>query len=257
MLFKELNLNNIHSELIENLEQIGDDWDDLEIPNHIAHDLLIEEFNQRMITPDNINVLIRLCDFLLIQDTWKFIARLLDPSVTYILDDHNKQNYDNFPNLKLNDDFMNEQVINIVFKFKLSNFIEYAINNNIFTVEQLLCMAIKENDSSAFDFICTFDNDWVTTYGIYLCEAAAEYGFIEWIEWLREEGCGWDWRTCYAANTSGNFDICDWVVENGCEPSYCPTGVSSIWEWNDLDHKNYIWNRCINDDNRKNNNTHK
>ena len=43
----------------------------------------------------------------------------------------------------------------------------------------------------------------------------------------------------------------DWAVDNGCDPSYCPTGVSNMWEWFELDHKNYIWNRCINHDNKK------
>ena len=37
------------------------------------------------------------------------------------------------------------------------------------------------------------------------------------VQWLRGEGCPWDWRTCLYAVAKGHVEVLRWARENGCE----------------------------------------
>ena len=39
---------------------------------------------------------------------------------------------------------------------------------------------------------------------------------MEALEWLRENGCGWDESTSTAAVRGGHLDVLKWLRENGC-----------------------------------------
>ena len=45
---------------------------------------------------------------------------------------------------------------------------------------------------------------------------AARGGNLELVQWLRGEGCPWDWQTCYMAVDQGRVEVLRWVRENGC-----------------------------------------
>ena len=45
---------------------------------------------------------------------------------------------------------------------------------------------------------------------------AAGSGNLELIQWLRGEGCPWDWITCYNAVALGHVEVLRWARENGC-----------------------------------------
>ena len=45
---------------------------------------------------------------------------------------------------------------------------------------------------------------------------AAWGGHLEVLQWLRGEGCPWNWRTCSRAVENGNVEVLRWARENGC-----------------------------------------
>ena len=47
-------------------------------------------------------------------------------------------------------------------------------------------------------------------------EAAGSRGHLELVQWLRGEGCPWDWWTCSEAVYFGRVEMLRWVRENGC-----------------------------------------
>ena len=48
-------------------------------------------------------------------------------------------------------------------------------------------------------------------------ECAASGGNLEVVQWLRGEGCPWNYRTCYHAVDQGHVEVLRWARENGCE----------------------------------------
>ena len=47
-------------------------------------------------------------------------------------------------------------------------------------------------------------------------ENAACSGNLEFVQWLRGEGCPWNWETCWYAVAKGHVEMLRWVRENGC-----------------------------------------
>ena len=45
---------------------------------------------------------------------------------------------------------------------------------------------------------------------------AAGSGNLELVQWLRGEGCPWDWKTCFHAVNKGHVEVLRWVRENDC-----------------------------------------
>ena len=45
---------------------------------------------------------------------------------------------------------------------------------------------------------------------------AARSGNLDLVQWLRGEGCPWDWTTCHFAVRYGKVEVLRWVRENGC-----------------------------------------
>ena len=41
-------------------------------------------------------------------------------------------------------------------------------------------------------------------------------GKLELVQWLRGEGCPWDWFTCHWAVKQGHVEVLRWARENGC-----------------------------------------
>ena len=45
---------------------------------------------------------------------------------------------------------------------------------------------------------------------------AAQGGNLELVQWLRAEGCPWNYDTCTWAVEEGHVEVLRWVRENGC-----------------------------------------
>jgi hypothetical protein len=48
------------------------------------------------------------------------------------------------------------------------------------------------------------------------CLIAAQEGALEALQWARENGCEWDWRTCVDAAEYGHLAVLQWARKNGC-----------------------------------------
>ena len=48
------------------------------------------------------------------------------------------------------------------------------------------------------------------------CSYAAKHGNLDFLQWLRQNGCLWDSCTCAYAAKGGHLDILQWVRQNGC-----------------------------------------
>jgi hypothetical protein len=52
------------------------------------------------------------------------------------------------------------------------------------------------------------------------CSGAAQGGHLEVLKWARENGCEWDSCTCFHAAKGGHLEILKWTRENGCNWNY-------------------------------------
>ena len=52
--------------------------------------------------------------------------------------------------------------------------------------------------------------------GTNTCAYAAAGGQLEVLQWLRAEGCPWDWSTCHGAVHYSHVEVLRWARENGC-----------------------------------------
>lgn len=96
MKFGDLNLDNVESILVEKMKNNTDfeeDFLDQEILIDID-ELILENFNSRKVNPDNVNDILRLCDFLLIENVEKFISENAETTNDiYKIDKQFKENY--------------------------------------------------------------------------------------------------------------------------------------------------------------------
>ena len=51
---------------------------------------------------------------------------------------------------------------------------------------------------------------------------AARSGNLKLVQWLRGEGCPWDWKTCGYTLNRGRVEVLRWLREKGC-PWYAST----------------------------------
>jgi hypothetical protein len=72
MKFSDINVDNIHSQLIDEMKENGE-IDDIEIPIAMIEQV-INDFNACIVNLDNINDIISLCDFLMVDNTKDFIT---------------------------------------------------------------------------------------------------------------------------------------------------------------------------------------
>ena len=50
-----------------------------------------------------------------------------------------------------------------------------------------------------------------------MMDDAAYSGNLELVQLLRDEGCPWDFWTCYHAVDQSHVEVLRWARENGCE----------------------------------------
>jgi hypothetical protein len=173
----DINLENLTSELINNLKNNNEE-DDIYINIDITLDDL-KDFNERIINPSNINVIIKLCDFLMINyDEMKqlIINNIIVTSEKYILNDINKENCKDLL-------FIEEMTIDDILKHDLIKWLKFKFNE--------------------------YDKE-------KLCENAADKGAIKCLKYAHENGCPWDEYTCINAVQNGHIECLKYAHENGC-----------------------------------------
>ncbi len=209
VLLSEINLDGLSSDFAISLE--GDDCE-LQIQ---VDDSIIDDFNKRNITPRNFNEIIRLCDYLNIQNTEEFIIKNSLPTFfKYKLDEDNL-NKINLPKIMTNLNLKNKDSISIeISKYGLLKWLEFMINkrkNGIKYINTLVFAKLGNLDclKYAHERGCPW-NEWV-------CSFAAENGHFECLKYAHENKCPWDEETCINAAKNGNLECLKYAHENGCE----------------------------------------
>jgi hypothetical protein len=75
--------------------------------------------------------------------------------------------------------------------------------------------AVAHGDVGAADWFGIDVSD--KRHGLQLCTAAAYYGQLEALQWLRSRGCYWNARTCSSAAGGGHLAVLQWARANGCD----------------------------------------
>jgi len=91
-----------------------------------------------------------------------------------------------------------QQVVDIKYKTKKINFetIDEAANSDI--VKKLI--NLKEDDKTS----------------TYICNNAVKGGHLDCLRYAHENGCPWDYNTCWRAAENGHLDCLKYARENGC-----------------------------------------
>jgi hypothetical protein len=217
-LYSAIDLTGIRSQLIEELD--GDV--NIHIPETfpITTDLL-NDFNTRHFTPFNINNILSLCDYLMIDDTASFVRFNMEVSVTeYILTEDHMAHYDipKEEHIKMN--------VNDMSKYGL---IKYIITPHTFPTTNAMVIIIDHIDNSLpllsryghlkclkfliennykLDDLCELDEQ--------ICNEAAANGHLTCLQYLNEHNFPWSKDTCAKAAGNGHLNCLQYLHENGC-----------------------------------------
>ena len=157
MLVKEINLDNINSELINYLDE--EDKNETKLHFNISNKLL-NEFNERDINPANFNKIIEFCDYLLIENTSKFIITNSKPTdEEYVLSGKNEKNY------RYDLGFLEKMTLDKSTSHDLLNWLKYFHKKG-----------------------CPWDEN--------TCSKTSKYGSLECLKYLNKNGCPWNDDTC-------------------------------------------------------------
>ena len=209
MNFSDVNQSFIGSHLIQTL--LDNDEDDLifPIPIHNINPFLIKDLNCGNVTPNNINKIIQLLDYLLVDNTIKYIYMHAKPNdEKYILNEYNSINH-KLPHI-INEPFSTDT--ETMCAWGLLNFLKYAHENGC-AWDTDTCSKSAENGhiaclKYAHENNCAWNTD--------TCSKASENGHIACLKYAHERNCNWTSKTCYNAAVCGHIDCLKYAHENGC-----------------------------------------
>ena len=202
----------IESDLIQSLINNGDDGDDWR--SIIISDYfpitksLLDDFNQCTVDPSNINGLLSLCDYLLIDvgNTLSFVIKSSTPTATpYVLTEMHNGHYE-LPN------FMSKKS-------------ERSVDVNIEEV-------MKHGSFSLLGWIKFYDN---VEKSDSLCLLSCEFGYLDCLKYAHENGCELDEDVCVYASSGGHLDCLKYAHEHGCGWS-----GEACWAACDMGHLNCL-----------------
>jgi hypothetical protein len=169
-------LGDLTSELINSKNE--EEKDEIYINVNISEQDL-KDFNDRIINPSNINAIIKLCDFLMInyEEMKMLIINHIKPgNEKYVLNEINKSNCKDLL-------FLENITIDDILEYDLIEWLKFKFN--------------EYNKHT-------------------LCEKSAEKGAIKCLKYAHENGCFWDKETCRNASKNGQLECLKYAHENGC-----------------------------------------
>lgn len=213
MFISEINLNAINSEFIGNIKEIDDgNFLNVEILPYFKQKNL-DDFNNRKITPENINYILDLCCFLLIENILDFIVFNSTPtSVPYILNElHSK--YFKLP------DFMCGKIINLN-EYILLNWIKYWHENN-FTFNSYLQFEFyskSNNYDECFKYL--LDNNLIDKNFTNIFDFFAANNKLESSKYFHKKyNFEYNQSELYKAVEYGNVEYMKYIIDNISDPS--------------------------------------
>lgn len=217
-----INLQNLHSKLIETIQEYGNTT--LLVDKNISKNAF-EDFNQRVIAPYNVNQILDVCNWLLIDkhETIKMIVKHLAVTQDEIQWAERHRKY-----------YCSVLPLFLTSKITLVN--KYQFIDEICKFDAIDWFKYIQFDMSKMDHSSYIDvNAMAASHGatkileytkrIYTghaawneltCACAAQHGHFAVLKWLRANDCPWDVRTCSHAAMNGHLDILQWARENGC-----------------------------------------
>jgi hypothetical protein len=197
-------LENLTSELINNLKDNNEE-DEIYINVNITEQNL-KDFNERIINPSNINVIIKLCDFLMIN--YEQMKQLIINNITptnekYVLNDINKSNC-------LDLLFLENITIDDILEYDLIEWLKFKFNE--YNKEKICKKSAKKGAVKCLKYAVINGCVWNEN----TCQIAAKAGQLECLKYLHENGCLWDKYTCLFAAANGHLECLKYAVINGC-----------------------------------------
>jgi hypothetical protein len=230
-LYSAINLTDIRSQLIEEFDG------NLNIPIpetfYIVPNLL-DDFNNRNFTPENINSILSLCDYLMIYDTIDFVRFNMEVSNNeYILSEYHMTHY-NIPRktrktmtnsniakyglmkyIRIHPDDYMDNYLNAIpneFGFVVSSCPIDGFVSKFFPLlskyGQLKCLKYLWEHCDEIDIQYTWNEK--------TCISAAKNGHLDCLIYVHENGCPWSKDTCAAASSNGHLDCLKYARNNGC-----------------------------------------
>jgi hypothetical protein len=197
-------LGNLTSELINSIDD-DNEKDNMYININITEQDL-KDFNERIINPSNINSIIKLCDFLMINynEMIQLIIYNIKPTnEKYVLNNINKSNCKDLL-------FIENITIDYILEYDLIEWLKFKFNKC--NTEKLCENCVKKGAIKclkyAYENGCFFDKN--------LCEYAARFGQLECLKYVHENGCPWNEITCYCAALNGKIECLKYLHENKC-----------------------------------------
>ena len=242
-------LDNLKSYLIDSLREDENRNEILEVEintnnKEITNKQNVADFNNRKVTPENINSIILICDYFNIDynQTLEFIIQNSDPSKKYKLNKYHKQHY-TLPNFMSVKNIICDMYIDEVVKHNAMNYIKYYKNNGInlnsickyaAKYGRLECLKYAHENGCLWNegkhayidensylecFICPYKN--YCTWDKLTCHDAARNGHLECLKYAHENGCPWDKWICHDAARNGHLECLKYAHENGCPWDKC------------------------------------
>jgi hypothetical protein len=209
-------LGDLTSELIDNSKH-NDNEEELYINVDITGQDL-KDFNERIITPSNINAIIKLCDFLMInyeEMKMLIINNMVITNEKYILNDINKDNCKDLlflENITI-DDILEHDLIEWL-KFKFNECDKEKLCEKSAEKGAIKCLKYAVINKCPWDeWTCVF----AAKNGQLEClKYAAKNGQLECLKYAHENGCPWNKWTCINAAENGHIECLKYAVINGC-----------------------------------------
>lgn len=247
----DFNFTDLNSQLLNNLkEENENNLNNVNITIKVNKQDLID-FNNRIITPQNINNIINICDYFLIDNVKEFLIKNSVPTFEkYKIDNYELSNkpkyelpifmtkgmhkifYNKLP--CLSELFENEEelLVEDIFNNYLSSFTnsvqEMASVNAINWIEFYLKSINYKNKYKFFDVskyaafynnkecLEYLHNNNIEEYNEKTCTAAAYTNNLELLKFLHNNDCPWNNFTCAAAANTGSLECLKYAYENGC-----------------------------------------
>jgi len=212
--------------------------DNCNIPNEINLSIKeLEEFNNRIINPLNINKIIKLCLFLKVSDINNFILKNIVATENIYNIDEEYQDLINLPKFMIDkNDSLNKNDYYLRTKNHKPRYFDLCVRSVELDLVKWLEWGHKNNygwhDGQIINHLCNIaainnslncikylynslgvDIKWDSSTSKY----AASYGNLDFLKYLHKNGCSWDWRTCKHAAEAGHLNCLKYAHSNGCE----------------------------------------
>ena len=216
---KNINLKGLNSELINNLSENNDSFEEFELELNITEKNLYD-FNKRIINLNNINSIIKICDYLLINNVLDFLIQHSIPTKekyiieNYELSDIPKYNLPKF----MTDGVWNQLELNYIQELKNKPINDYFYDF-IFIIKNF-CHSIQEIVSYGLInwinfYIKHYSEEFTKNGDLQLCSIAAYNNKLECMIYLNQQKVSKINENCYTfAALNNNMDIIKYLHKN-------------------------------------------